>query len=150
MKYLAVAVLGVLALSACNGSSKSDTTASDVVDSIKEAVTPSDSKTDVYTGVLPAADAAGVDYTLTLKYDTDTSGTYDLVQVYQNTDKTTDKTDGTFACERKDNKNYLKLTDSKDTTYVQYYLVDSDTSITLVGADLQPAASDLNYTLTKK
>ena len=149
MKYFAVAALGVLALSACNGSSKSDMTAADAVDSITEIVTP-ETETVIYAGVLPAADAPGVDYTLTLTYSGDNDGSYNLVQAYRNDAKTTDSSNGSFTAQNNNGKNYLKLTDGIDSTFVQYYLIDSDSTVTLVGADLQPATSGLNYTLTKK
>lgn len=41
-----------------------------------------------------------------------------------------------------------KPADPTATPSTLYFLIDSPESLTLVGADLQPAASDLNYTLT--
>ena len=91
-----------------------------------------------------------MEYTLTLKYKGDKGGDYTLVQVYQDKDKTRFTNQGSFSLEQKDGKSYLKLTDSQDKTFVQYFLVDSPSKITMTGEDLQKPASGLNYTLTLK
>lgn len=146
--YLVAAALGMLALSACNGTDKSANSATVAADTVKCEATIAQSKTEIFKGVLPAADADGIEYTLTLNYTDDNCGTYNLVQVYQNKDKSSFTDNGSFAIERKDDKSYLKLTDSNANPSVQYYLIDSPSKITLVGADLKPATSGLNYSLT--
>ncbi len=146
--YFVAAALGMLALSACNGTDKSATTATAAADSVKSEATIAQSKTEIFKGMLPAADADGIEYTLTLNYTDDNCGTYNLVQVYQNKDKSSFTDDGSFVIDKKDDKSYLKLTDSKNNSSVQYYLIDSPSKITLVGADMKPAATGLNYSLT--
>lgn len=126
----------------------------------------------VYTGVLPAADADGVRYTLKLDYDDDKgnlAGDYDLVEVYLKADTTmkagardtnTFKSEGDFTIDEgtgaNAGKKYLKLTsDRKDSsagsvTGPLFFLIDNDSTLTLVGADLTPSVNPgLNYTLKK-
>lgn len=120
----------------------------------------------VYTGLIPAADAEGVRYSLKLDYDDDkncTEGDYDLIETYivgdslsmtGHKDADSFKSEGDFTVMQKDGKTYLKLIqDVKDSAKGSnagpiYFLVDSDSTITMVNADLQLAAdSTMNYTL---
>lgn len=124
----------------------------------------------VYTGLLPAADAAGVRYVLRLDYDDDhgyTSGDYDLVEVYVQNDSTkasgfrdaaSFKSEGDFTVisgqGADSNKKYLKLVkDNRDSSAGSvdgplYFLVDSDSTLVMVNDQLQPSETPgLNYTL---
>lgn len=112
---------------------------------------------EVYSGVLPAADAEGVLYDLKLEYNEEGVGTYTLNETYMVADTTatnvTVATEGDFVVENKDGKKYIALT--KDATKATdeevndtiFFLVDSDSTITMVNAELEPAVTDLNYTL---
>ncbi len=124
-----------------------------------------DDKDLVYTGILPAADTDGVRYTLTLDYDKDTKGDYDLNQTYVALDSLAPggyknlnsfKSEGDFYVENKtvdgQNVKYLRLVpeakDSNGDTTTLYMLVTNDSTLTLVGADLKvPENKDLNYDL---
>lgn len=107
----------------------------------------------VYTGMLPAADAAGVQYILKLDYSDSedaVKGEYDLYEVYiaagtegslKNAVDVT--TDGVFVGFEKDGKNYIKL----EGVNQMYFAVDTDSTVTMVNADLEAATTGLNYTL---
>lgn len=118
----------------------------------------------IYTGILPAADADGVRYTLKLDYDDDAAGLskgdYDLVETYIKTDSigTNDvasyRSEGDFTEISKEGKSYLKLVqDVKDSTPGSnagplYFYVESDSTLVMVNAELQPSETPgLNYTL---
>lgn len=117
-----------------------------------------------YTGVLPAADAEGIEYTLSLDYDDDgNGGDYRLTERFIGKPDATFKSKGEFSVHKStpadSSQAYLKLvpdhtdraadqaTSSAD---VRYFLVDSDSTLTLTGADLQRPDTQLNYTLTRK
>ncbi|MCM1377774.1 MAG: copper resistance protein NlpE [Clostridium sp.] len=126
-----------------------------------------DGRDQVYTGVLPAADADGVRYTLKLDYDDDngfTDGDYDLVVSYLKSDSTLRSgvrdsisfaSKGDFrVVNGKDadaSKKYLEL--KPESRYANAdalnFLVESDSTLVLVGPDLSMPvpASGLNYTL---
>lgn len=156
--YAVAATLAMVGLAACSGNNCSSNSAANTKGDIDE----------VYTGVLPAADAAGVRYTLKLDYDDDAKnmhGDYDLVETYLVTDSVgtlgvrdgvSYKSEGDFTSTQKDGKTYLTLVqDKKDSSAGSvggplYFLVESDSTLVMVNADLQPSAADsLNYTLTK-
>lgn len=122
---------------------------------------------ETYTGILPAADVDGIRYTLRLDYNDDhgnTDGDYDLVQSYlvADTAATTGFRDsvsfnskGDFTVETGTGEqagiSYLKLV--PDRKYADadtlYFLVSSDSTLTLTNAQLDaPVSSALNYTLT--
>lgn len=158
LTFMAAAAAALL-MAACTSNQKqtNDTTATP---------SASDNQEVVYAGVLPAADAAGIQYTLTLDYDDDNnSGDYSLIETtldydsvspagYKNGAVFTSKGDFTVeeATPATNGKKYLKLVE--DTQGAPgagpiYFLIDSGSAITMVGEDLQPAASpDMNYTLT--
>lgn len=117
---------------------------------------------EVYTGVLPAADAEGIRYTLSLDYDDDhgyTDGDYKLVQTYlvsdsvaklKYRDSVSFKDKGDFTVSADSGKKVIKLTPSPKSKNgeILYFLVDNDSTLTLTTADLQaPVSSDLNYSL---
>lgn len=142
--YLAAAA-AVLASGACT--QKQTTVTTD---------TNTDSGSDkVYTGVLPAADAEGVRYTVLLDYDdVDNTGDYEMVQTYFMTDSTGTVNDlasyvseGDFTVNSNANgQKYLKF--SGDGDGEMFFLVDSDSTITMTDANLTPSETPgLNYTL---
>lgn len=147
--YMAAAV-ALLGMSACTGAS---------CDS--KSCKADDDK--VYTGVVPAADCDGVRYTLKLDYDDDhnyTDGDYDLVQTYIAADSTsalgykdirTVKSEGDFTViKTKDGKTGLKLVEEVrrgQQGETMYFVVDSDSTLTMTNSDFETAASGLNYTL---
>lgn len=113
----------------------------------------------VYTGMLPAADADGVRYTLTVDYDDDDNdGDFDLVETYVAADTVGQmsyrdvasfKSKGDFKVVDKEGKKYLVLKPgSKKTGEELTFLVASDSTLTLVNNSFEPAAdSTMNYTL---
>lgn len=118
-------------------------------------------KSEVYTGVLPAADAMGIVYTLRLNYGTADNGEYDLVESYLAGDDKSNvsgitvresySSEGSFTVKKGSGENsgktYLKLQNSAGAPI--YFIVNPDTTITMVNESLQPSENkDLNYTLT--
>lgn len=108
----------------------------------------------VYAGLVPAADADGVHYTLKLDYDDDMKdGDFDMVQTYVKTDSlgTADlksfKSKGDFTVEDRDGVKYLKLVAKRSSEAPVYLQVTNDSTLTLVNDSLQVAPSGLDYTL---
>lgn len=159
MKLLYVAAAAAMAfMASCSGSNqKADENAA------ADAATATETQDIVYTGILPSADAAGIRYSLTLDYG---DGDYELTETYLDFDSVSPsgykdgqafKSEGNFTVEDATpataGKKHLRLISkaaenaSPDTLY---FLIDSDSAITLVGADLQPSETPgLNYTLTQ-
>lgn len=121
---------------------------------------------EIYTGIMPAADADGIRYMLRLEFDGDhnfTKGDYDLYETYLTSDTTssgnavdgkTFRSEGDFIVETgfpgNPNGRYLKLVPDDKNGQSLYFIVDSDSTITLTDSSLKPAESTLNYTLTRK
>lgn len=119
---------------------------------------------DVYTGLLPAADCAGIRYTLRLDYDDDhncTVGDYDLVETYLVTDSLShiqhsnsvsyqSKGDFTVASDTKGGK-YIELVPDRHYRNAErlYFLITSDSTLTMTTRDLELPASGFDYTLRK-
>ena len=117
---------------------------------------------DVYTGVLPAADCAGIRYTLKLDYDDDhnyTDGDYDLVETYLVAD-TLARLDYRDSVSYKSKGDFSVATDPRGGKYLElvpdrrfrqadkrYFLVSSDSTLTLTTRDLTLPESGLDYTL---
>ncbi len=156
---MAGVALATLGFASCD--SNKTTNAADAT-----AVTAQEKNVDaVYTGVMPAADADGVRYTLLLDYDNDDKdGDYTLVETYIQADTTATLgykdlrsyvSEGDFTVEQKDGKSYLKLVkdakdSSKDAADNLFFLVDSDNSITMTNASLEVSETPgMNYTLVK-
>lgn len=151
--FLAAAAVAVLGIASCSGNKCGDKGCNAGMEEDK-----------VYTGVLPAADnEAGIRYTLKLDYDDDKNfkeGDYDLVETVLATDSVAGvkdgesyKSEGDFTVVEQNGKKYLKLVkDVKDShanaSNNLYFEVASDSTLTMVNAEFQPAANDsLNYTL---
>lgn len=151
--YLAAAALAMLAMSACCGNKSCNNGNCEKMDDM------------TYTGVVPAADGPGIRYTLKLDYEDDKNnmeGDYDLVESYLEADSVATngvkdnvsyKSEGDFTVVEQNGKKYLKLVkDAKDSAPEAaanlYFEVTNDSTITMVNAELQPAANDsLNYSL---
>ncbi len=128
--------------------------ATSAASSAVEAITNSASPT--YSGILPAADCAGIRYTLTFDYpdgnNAATAGTYTLDETYLDADPAdanaykdgrTFKSEGDFTVEAATDatagKKYIKLVEKPaDPTATPRRSISSSTrlSLTLVGADL--------------
>lgn len=157
--YFAAVALAAMSIASCSGSQKSG--------EVKEDVR---AQKEVYSGILPSADTDGIKYTLKLDYSNDStfnSGVYDLDETYLKADSTSAsgykdlesfKTKGDFTVMQGEGanagKSFLKLVEEKksETDTVApapiYFLVESDSTIVMVNADLEPAVnSGLNYTL---
>ena len=141
--FMGAAALALFSLASCNSGCKTDT-----CDKSK-----CDGKDVVYTGVIPAADCDGVRYTLSLDYDNnDNDGDYRLVETYLKSDSVaalgykdvaTFASEGDFTVTKQDGKTYLKLVKDKEDSSAKavdtlYFLVDSDSTLTLVNDQLSP------------
>ncbi len=130
-------------------------------------------RTELYAGILPAADAQGVLYSLVLDYDDDdnyTTGDFELTQSYLMNDTVaasgiraglTSVAEGDFTLGTKGTSSetvkYLTLTPkAKDAignadSAPLYFLINDDNTLTLVNSELTKAENDsLNYTLERK
>lgn len=152
--FMATAAVAMLGLAACSGNK----------DCSGKACTP-DLEDMTYTGVLPAADCDGIRYTVKLDYDHDKKnmeGDYNLVETYLEADTTSTngvrdnisfRSEGDFTVMEQNGKKYLKLVkDNKDSnpqaTDMLYFLIENDSTLTMVNSDLQVAPTDsLNYSL---
>lgn len=108
----------------------------------------------VYTGMLPAADADGIRCTLVLDYDDDMKdGDFDMLQTYVKidsmgvTDINSFKSKGDFIVETRGADKYLKLVEKGAASSPIYFQQTDDTTLTMVNDSLQPSASGLNYSL---
>lgn len=160
--YLPIAA-SIVMLAACSNKNcdKNNCTAQDAA--CQESAACANGQPVTYTGVLPAADADGIEYILVLDYDDAKSGDYVLTEKSMSQDESVFTSKGDFTLHTgtpaSASQSYIKLTpDHSDrasdlnsaSAEVRYFLIDSDSTLTLTGADLQPAASGLNYTLTRR
>lgn len=146
LTYIAAAA-AILSLAACSGKQAAETAAQD-----DAAATDTVVATATYTGVLPAADADGVEYAVELNYTSEDAGQYEMVQNYIVGDSisATFTTAGNFTVGTSDNGKYITLA-AQDTTQNVYFVVASDSTITMVDATLTPAENpEMNYTLTAR
>ncbi len=153
--YVAASALALLSLASCGNKSCNGNSCGDKGD-----------RNEIYTGVLPAADADGVRYVLQLDYDDDhnyTDGDYDLVETYLKADSTATtgyrddksfKSEGDFTVtDNAGQKVYKLVPDVKDsqagsTVTPLYFIADNDSTLTLVNSNLERSANpDLNYSL---
>ncbi len=151
MIFGALALAGVLGLGACSGNGNCNG------GSCNGGSCKGLEEDQVYTGVLPAADADGIRYTLKLDYDDDhnyTDGDYKMLQTYLKSDSvgTQDvksiKSKGDFTVEEKDGKKYLKLVEKRSNNAPVYFWQENDSTLTMVNDSLQPAANPaMNYSL---
>lgn len=151
--FMTAAAAALVMLGACTTKDyqKGDDTTSTKVD-----------REEVYTGVIPAADCDGIRMTVHLDFDDDAKdGDFKMVETYFNNDSTATGTtdintftsEGDFTVGQKGTTTYYKLV--ADTTGapagpgdVTYFVVDSDSTITLANQDLEVSqAPGMNYTL---
>lgn len=131
-------------------------------------------RSETYTGILPAADVEGIRYTLRLDYGSpndSVTGKYDLSEAYLVADSVAN--DSTGAAKYRDSVtyntrgnftvgsgtgeqagiSYIKLVPdaTSENGETLYFLVSSDSTLTLTNAQLQaPESTALNYTLTRE
>lgn len=162
--FFAGAAMSALALGACSGNNCSNCNA------CSGPGTCNLDEDKVYTGVLPAADAGGIRYTLKLDYDDDKNfmeGDYDLLETYivgDSVSATGYKDAGSFRSEgdftvmkgdgANSGKTYIKLVQDPGESSKGsdsgplYFLVESDSTLVMVNAELQESTiPGLNYTL---
>ena len=150
------AVAAVAGMTSCSGDKQCNKDCADKACAVRDDLT--------YTGVLPAADCAGIRYTIKLDYDDNKAkGDYDLVETYLEADsvagssKRVDvsfKSEGDFTVVNKDGKKFLKLVkDAKDSNPQAVDAlnleVTSDSTLVVLNDVLESREpSELNYTLT--
>lgn len=156
LKAIYLLAIGALAMTACSNNRQSAHSNTD------------GNRDEVYTGVMPAADAAGIRYTLHLDYDDDhnfTDGDYDLTETYIAGDTTamlgykdlnSFRTEGDFTVETgipaDKTAKYIKLVPDRKygSAQAMCFLISSDSTLTLLDAQLAvPQTPGLNYTLTR-
>lgn len=157
--FILVAMAAIITSCGSKGNKSAEMIAEGESDSIFAVndSTLGDLQTYTYEGIIPAADAEGINYQLTLQETgEDSLGTYNLTTTYLGT---------------KDGNQVF--TDSgtvvtiigipNDSTAIVYQLVsaapghkktnflaEGDSAVTMIGKDFKKAASKLNYTLKKK
>lgn len=151
--YLSMALLSLTGLTSCNGNG-----------SCGNGGCVRDKADEVYSGVLPAADAAGIKYTLKLDYDDDkgnNAGDYDLIEAYlvgdstatlNYTEKNVYKSEGDFTITEKNGNKYIDLTPERkySSATPMTFMITSDSTLVMTGPDKQlPDSTGLNYTLKK-
>ena len=155
MKKVIMLAAVVAALASCQ--SKGTKAEEAVADSLAVAMEPTMEETQVYEGVLPAADGPGIRYVLTLNMLADANDTtYTLDMTYL--DAEGQGKDKTFSSKGKPQmiqktvknkkKAALKLTPSDGSEPV-YFVIANDTTLTLSNDSLQEAVSDLNYDIVR-
>lgn len=103
---------------------------------------------------MPGADVEGIRYTVLLALDDDgTEGDYDMIQTYFVIDSTGVQDIASFASEG----DFTVATNDRGRKYLKfdgngagdmYFLVDTDSTITMVDASLTPSTTPgMNYTL---
>ena len=157
--FILVAMAAIITSCGSKGNKSAEMIAEGESDSIFAVndSTLGDLQTYTYEGIIPAADAEGINYQLTLQEaGEDSLGTYNLTTTYLGT---------------KDGNQVF--TDSgtvvtiigipNDSTAIVYQLVsaapghektnflaEGDSAVTMIGKDFKKAATKLNYTLKKK
>ena len=91
---------GLVALASCSSNAQKSAEATDATADATEQTVEAVSNEVVYSGVLPAADTEGVEYTVNFVYnpDSETDGNFTMTQVYMSeTDPATFDSKGSFA-----------------------------------------------------
>ncbi|MCE7031617.1 copper resistance protein NlpE [Lysobacter sp. GX 14042] len=96
-----------------------------------------------FEGTLPCADCPGIDTTLVLAPD----GTFQLTDAYQERDAS-NTTEGTWSVEA-DNRR-IRLDPGNKDDVDRLFAIESASRIVMLGADGEPAASGLDYSLERR
>ena len=140
MKNILFAALATLALIGCNANQKSRES-----DSASQKGAPV--IVAVYSGTIPAADVAGIRYRILFGDD----GRFEMQRKYQasgDDGSQTEDAGGEYELvERPGYEAYYMLKAPGETLY---FVQTSDSTITMTGADLKPAPSGLDYTLSRE
>lgn len=146
LSFIAAAA-AVLSLASCTGKQAA-------AEATPETEPETIAVTETYTGVLPAADAEGIEYTLVLTYTGDDAGQYDMTQTYLVADTTAEAVvftgtgDFTIGQDEATGRKYIKLA-GKEASEDVYFVVATDSTITMADATLTtPDTPGMNYTLT--
>ncbi len=157
MKKLGLIALVITALASCHSkSSNNPNDGTDFIDSLATIISNTIADNSVYTyeGILPAADAQGIRYTLTLTSEEGAYvGSYDLKLTYLKEGGDQDKTfeeQGQFVAKKglendKDAKVYHLVPDSGDNDI--YLWLKNDSTLTLLDQDMNKIDSQFNYDL---
>ena len=155
MKKVIMLAAVVAALVSCQ--SKGTKAEEAVADSLAVAMEPTMEETQVYEGVLPAADGPGIRYVLTLNTlanATDTTYTLDVTYL----DAEGNGKDKTFTSKGKPVKVEKTVKDKKKTAIKLnpsdgsepvYFVIANDTTLTLADDSLEVSESDLNYNIIR-
>ena len=158
MKKVIMLAAVVAALVSCQ--SKGTKAEEAVADSLAVAMEPTMEETQVYEGVLPAADGPGIRYVLTLNTLANaTDTTYTLDVTYLDAEGK-GKEPATLSCCNKGKpvkvektvkdkkKTAIKLNPSDGSEPV-YFVIANDTTLTLADDSLEVSESDLNYNIIR-
>lgn len=148
--FIAVAGLSIVAFASCSGKKDAKEVAETTPDTVENTV-----KTVAYTGVIPAADCDGNNYALNLVFnEEDNGGTFQLSETYFNTDTTTAEgytvidtftSEGNFEVKSVEDNTYITLFNNEAVAQANF-IVDTDSTITMVNAELE-VPSTPGYTL---
>lgn len=156
MKKVIMLAAVVAALASCQ--SKANKAVEAELESIAmEVMSPTVGTTEVYEGLLPAADGPGIRYVLTLNMFTDANDTtYTLDMTYLDADGK--GKDETFTLAGKPQmirktvenkqKSALKLAPNDGSEPV-YFVIANDTTLTLSNEGLEEVVSNLNYNIVR-
>jgi copper homeostasis protein (lipoprotein) len=97
-----------------------------------------------FSGTLPCASCPGIDTTLALNAD----GTFALTEDYQGGDVGDGQIDGTWTVEAGDKQ--IRLDPNSKSAEDRLYAIASNDRIDQLSADGKPAASGLDYSLTRR
>lgn len=152
--YTLAAMATIFGAASCSSNTEKKAEAETAVETTAEP------KTEVFSGVLPAADADGMRYTVTMDYKDADKGTFTMQQTALTADEgtATGYTDGAsfdykgdFTIDTKDDVKYIKLTGTmgeEAQTEDFYFVIDNDSTITFTGNKPEKIDSPLNYTLS--
>jgi uncharacterized lipoprotein NlpE involved in copper resistance len=119
-----------------------------------QKLSPRDTITDVYKGVLPCGDCSGIETELSLKHERYAGmGTFVLKEVYSGKDTTVFETIGEWTHHRgipgNNNATAIDLYNANEPDNSRYYLILKDGNLRLLDKDLRMIKSEGNYVLTK-
>ena len=150
----AVAGLSMVALAACSGKKENKEVAETTPAPVENTV-----KAVAYAGKIPAADCDGNKYALNLVFNEEgNGGTYQLTETYFNTDTTTVEgyvvkealtAEGNFEVKTVEDNTYITLFNNEAVAQANF-IVDTDSTITMVNAELEvPATPDYTLAVVK-